>query len=72
MEKSHGKVDNSITEALWHIPDEKFTVELLLNTATEYDEQIQIDHYHKDICDERFWNKTKARKRTCTRKSKMI
>lgn len=35
----------------------------MLNTATEYDEQIQIDHYHKDICDERFWNKTKARKK---------
>lgn len=63
MEKSHGKVDNSITEALWHIPDEKFTVELLLNTATEYDEQLQFDHYHKDIYDERFWNKTKARKK---------
>lgn len=62
MEKSHGKIDNSITEALFHIPDEKFTVELLLNTAMVYDKEIQLDHYHRDVYEERFWDITKSKK----------
>lgn len=57
MEKSGGKIDNSITESLLNTNDDVFTVELLCKIADNIEESSALDGYSRTVYRERFWDR---------------